>query len=726
MNPQAFGSVIAAFSGLVFLMTGVSVFRSAGIPSRPGPAWWVYWIAAVGILSSLVLAVNPLETPYLLFILAIASFLPLVQIVSRGPGQTWWWAAGGIVLVALYILVPAPKPAIFLVSAFLVFFAISAILTSVWRNACQPQEYNQIYYLLISCIFLLAASLASVFLSAALGQMLIAASFWVTGKILRSKSLTFIQGQMHQWIIYTLIAIPSALAAQVVYLFAAPFDQLLPSWGPAVSGFALAGILISLFKLLRRWAPGIANRIIPVSIYDSNRVMREFSMGISNITNPELLATISLGLISEAIELRRGHLFAVNTEITTSGSAYQLTSMGGMGKIAPEAQTILLPAHQSFVRSLHKNRQVVFLCEFAASAEFKTLSAAEKNWFGLLDMQLFVPIHAKEEWIGLIALDTKASGASYNPQDLNLITTLADQLSLAIQNARLVDSLMRVNNEYRRAYTAMEQSNRQLQQAIFQLEKMDQTKSDFISVSSHELRTPLTVMRGYAEMLLDDAEMQQMGQFKMIKGIHSGIMRLNEVVESMLDVASIDARSLELNRQSISIYHVINSVCSGLKSVFAERKIKLTLENLRDLPAIEADAEMLTKVFYQLVTNAIKFTPDDGLLTISGVIVSPGQMGFVHGAVEIVIADTGIGIEPSNLELIFRKFFQTGKVALHSSGKTKFKGSGPGLGLAIAKGIIEAHSGKIWAESKGMDEQTLPGSQFHVVLPQSPDQQTTV
>jgi len=722
MNPQAFGSVIAAFSGLIFLMTGVSVFRSAG---RPSPAWWVYWIAAVGILSSLALAVNPLETPYLLFILAIASFLPLVQIVSRGPGKTWWWAAGGIVLVALYTLVPAPKPTIFLVSAFLVFFAISAILTSVWRNACQPQEYNQIYYLLISCIFLLAASLASVFLSAALGQMLIAASLWVTCKTLRSKSLTFIQGQMHQWIIYTLIAIPSALAAQVVYLFATPFDQLLPSWGPAVSGFALAGILIGLFKLLRRWAPGIANRIIPVSIYDSNRVMREFSMGISNITNPELLATISLGLISEAVELRRGHLFAVNTEITASGSAYQLTSMGGMGKIAPEAQTILLPAHQSFVRSLHKNRQVVFLCEFAASAEFKTLSAAEKNWFGLLDMQLFVPIHAKEEWIGLIALDTKASGASYNPQDLNLITTLADQLSLAIQNARLVDSLMRVNNEYRRAYTAMEQSNRQLQQAIFQLEKMDQTKSDFISVSSHELRTPLTVMRGYAEMLLDDAEMQQMGQFKMIKGIHSGIMRLNEVVESMLDVASIDARSLELNRQSISIYHVINSVCSGLKSVFAERKIKLTLENLRDLPAIEADAEMLTKVFYQLVTNAIKFTPDDGLLTISGVIVSPGQMGFVHGAVEIVIADTGIGIEPSNLELIFRKFFQTGKVALHSSGKTKFKGSGPGLGLAIAKGIIEAHSGKIWAESKGMDEQTLPGSQFHVVLPQSPDQQTT-
>ena len=455
-------------------------------------------------------------------------------------------------------------------------------------------------------------------------------------------------------------------------------------------------------------------------MYDPNRVMREFSVGISNITNPELLATISLGLISEAIELQRGHLFSVNTESTSGGSAYQLNSIGGMGKIAPEAKSITFPANRAFVQALHKNRQTVFMCEFSATDDFKQLNAAEKAWFGQLDMQLFVPIHAKEEWIGVITLDTKSSGASYNHQDINLVTTLADQLSLAIQNARLVESLMRVNNEYRRAYTAMEQSNRQLQQAIFQLEKMDQTKSDFISVSSHELRTPLTVMRGYAEMLLEDPEMQnQTGQFKMIKGIHSGIMRLNEVVESMLDVASIDARSLELNKQAISAYHVINSVCNNLKSVFAERKIRLTLENLRDLPTIDADADLLAKVFYQLITNAIKFTPDNGLLTISGVVVSPRQMGFAQGAVEIVIADTGIGIEPSNLELIFRKFFQTGKVALHSSGKTKFKGSGSGLGLAIAKGIIEAHNGKIWAESKGLNEETLPGSQFHVVIPQT-------
>jgi signal transduction histidine kinase len=83
----------------------------------------------------------------------------------------------------------------------------------------------------------------------------------------------------------------------------------------------------------------------------------------------------------------------------------------------------------------------------------------------------------------------------------------------------------------------------------------------------------------------------------------------------------------------------------------------------------------------------------------------------------IVFRDTGIGIDPAQIELIFTKFYQTGEVALHSSGRTKFKGGGPGLGLAIARGIIQAHNGKLWAESPGYDETNCPGSQFHILLP---------
>ena len=134
------------------------------------------------------------------------------------------------------------------------------------------------------------------------------------------------------------------------------------------------------------------------------------------------------------------------------------------------------------------------------------------------------------------------------------------------------------------------------------------------------------------------------------------------------------------------------------------------------LPHIEADAGALYKVFYHLIGNAIKYTPDGGKVSISGrVLTLDGHPP--DSWVEIVISDTGIGIDLELQELIFIKFYQAGEIALHSSGETKFKGGGAGLGLPIARGIIQAHQGRLWVVSPGHDEATCPGSHFHVVLP---------
>ena len=118
-----------------------------------------------------------------------------------------------------------------------------------------------------------------------------------------------------------------------------------------------------------------------------------------------------------------------------------------------------------------------------------------------------------------------------------------------------------------------------------------------------------------------------------------------------------------------------------------------------------------------LLMNAIKYTPDGGKISISGYFVEKGDDRYPPGGVEIIVSDTGIGIDPRFKDLIFTKFYQTGELALHSSGKTKFKGGGPGLGLAIVRGIIQAHGGRVWADSPGYDEEKNPGSHFHVILP---------
>ena len=169
---------------------------------------------------------------------------------------------------------------------------------------------------------------------------------------------------------------------------------------------------------------------------------------------------------------------------------------------------------------------------------------------------------------------------------------------------------MRLNNDFRRAYSSMEQANRHLQKANIQLENLDRTKSEFISVASHELRTPLTVMRGYNEMLLDDPNIKgNPFQAKLVNGTYSGILRMQEIISSMLDIASIDTRSMELQHEEVSISSLIKMIAKGFVDTLKERNLTLQTENLSDLPAIDGDSEALRKVFYHILVNAIKYTP---------------------------------------------------------------------------------------------------------------------
>jgi signal transduction histidine kinase len=161
---------------------------------------------------------------------------------------------------------------------------------------------------------------------------------------------------------------------------------------------------------------------------------------------------------------------------------------------------------------------------------------------------------------------------------------------------------------------------------------------------------------------------------------------------------------------------IIELAVGELRAAAGEREQAITLEAFTSVPYIQGDSQRLYQVFINVIGNGIKYTPDGGCITISGRLLK-AQGALEEDFVEVIVADTGIGIDKEDLEHIFGKFYRTGPISLHSSGKTKFKGAGAGLGLAIAKGIVEAHGGKIWAESEGYDEARCPGSQFHILLP---------
>lgn len=325
---------------------------------------------------------------------------------------------------------------------------------------------------------------------------------------------------------------------------------------------------------------------------------------------------------------------------------------------------------------------------------------------------LLLPLTMGSRRLGVLALQSN-SKTLMRPSDEQVFHLLANQVSVALENSHLYDQIIRMNQELE---MKVEERTRELQDAYAQLERLDKTKSDFITIASHELKTPLTLINLYNQMFSgDDLILENETYRKWANQIDKGATRLNLIVERMNDVAMIDSQSLDLYMAPVDLNFLFTSIRSNLKADLVEREISFAIDGLSELPEVEGDTLALEKAFMQLVSNSIKYTPNEGTIGVNGRYHPPTATS--EARIEIIVTDSGIGIAPELKELIFEKFYQTGDVRLHSSGATSFKGGGAGIGLAIAKGIVEAHQGTIWVESQGYDEETLPGSQFHVMLP---------
>lgn len=324
---------------------------------------------------------------------------------------------------------------------------------------------------------------------------------------------------------------------------------------------------------------------------------------------------------------------------------------------------------------------------------------------------LAVPLKWGDRVLGVLNLQSDLP-AHFRQDAIPAYQLLADQISIALENARLYGEVKQFNQELEQKVAERTQA---LQAAYNHLERLDKTKSDFITIASHELRTPLTIVNFNSQMFLEDEHIQQNSEYqRWAEGIHRGVARMEAVVSDILDVAKIDNQALELHMSPLNVRFLVQQVVQRLQRTAVGRHLSFTVGDLSHLPEIEADAEALEKLLQHLLVNAVKYTPDGGSIEVYGRLHQEAERPT---AVELIIADTGIGIAPEVQQLIFEKFFQLGAVGHHSSGKTSFKGGGSGIGLAIARGIAEAHNGRVWVESEGYDEGRCPGSAFHVLLP---------
>jgi signal transduction histidine kinase len=481
--------------------------------------------------------------------------------------------------------------------------------------------------------------------------------------------------------------------------------RFLPSSYVLVGAVGMAVLLSLVFQPLRRTAASLVDRLLKGEGYDPARALRDYSAAISSVVDLETLAQRAIGIIGGALEVRRGALL-LTTEY--QDGRIEVRVIPGTSEVAP--QIAEFDPNSPILARLHQDRQRLSQYEIDILPEFRAAPGWERAWLEQLKMELYVPIHSQTLLVGILALGGKAGDVPYTTQDLNVLSTLADQTAAALQNARLVSDLKRLNDE-------LTLTNRRL-------EKLDAAKTHFIQIASHELRTPLTQVRGYADVMADAVQTStptpaQMAQIS--QGISRATVRLEEIISAMLDVSQIDAEALSLRPTLLSVSTVVRMAADSHQDALKARKQILIVDSLEGLPSIQGDLQRLCQAFSNIIGNCIKFTPDGGSIHIAGRhVLEPEGDGAAGDYVEVTIRDTGIGIDPDDHDVIFEKFYRVGSPDLHSTGSIKFKGAGPGLGLSIARGVIQAHGGKVWVESTGHDEVSFPGSTFHILLLTSP------
>lgn len=290
------------------------------------------------------------------------------------------------------------------------------------------------------------------------------------------------------------------------------------------------------------------------------------------------------------------------------------------------------------------------------------------------DSLLGVPMHdASAQVVGVLEALNKQVG-TFDATDVETLSALADLAGVAVERARIVAELRSANQ---------------------QLNELDQLKSKFISIASHELRTPLSVILAYVSRLREQADSAE--TVSKLDQVLNAAVRLRSLIQDMLNLQYVDTGEPRLNLETFDIVQVVRAVVEERRDSAEARRQTITLQMPEEPLQVRADRGAMDVVIGNLLNNAIKFTPEEGEIRVLVQVQSQ--------EVWLRVRDSGIGIPPDKLELIFNRFYQVEPHLRRSR-------EGLGLGLAIARDLLEAQDGRIWARSE-----SDAGSEFFVALP---------
>ncbi|MEA3241589.1 MAG: ATP-binding protein, partial [Pseudomonadota bacterium] len=324
-----------------------------------------------------------------------------------------------------------------------------------------------------------------------------------------------------------------------------------------------------------------------------------------------------------------------------------------------------------------------------------------------------VPIISEHKIVGVLTAASIKEKGYFSEKFMDLFKTVAQQLGVAIENARLYDKLAKFNKELgvkvAERTIELERKSMELEEANKELKVLDQLKSEFLANMSHELRTPMNSIIGYTQLLIDgvDGAIND-DQKESMEKVERNAEHLLSLINDILDLSKIEAGKMVLELKPLSLEVVVNDTVDTIAPLAEDKQQKLVIDVAVNLPQIMADADKLRQILINLLNNAIKFTSHNGIITLNADFwqgIPPAGLDPKKDYLLISVKDTGIGIKKEDLDRLFGEFIQLDATASRNYG-------GTGLGLSITRRLVEMHHGAIWVESE-----YGKGSTFSFVIP---------